>query len=287
MLRLWQMWVSLGRSKGSLFVLNAHMGTKVCDLQVVKSKQQAKAAADSEKVAAQQSQFRSFFSISAPLATQRRNPSPSPDAPSTFPEEFSSSSSPLQPSPPITVSDSTDLPEALEPIDLTKSPAAGAVTAPIDADTDRDCFSEIDWTETTHNPVYSPEGFTPRDLEEVTPLLTPCTGMPLQWPIGSIFNTYPWALHAYGKVALGFYLFDVQCRGTEFWIRSDSCELEVCAPGACIACQAVACGPKLRQLQDHAENISKYTPHVYFNHEQLCDALKLSQQQFNNSKLKV
>ncbi|KIJ10023.1 hypothetical protein PAXINDRAFT_16927 [Paxillus involutus ATCC 200175] len=180
-------WVSLGRSKHSLYVYYTHTGSKVC--------QKAGAQKKKETVIMEEAHLRQqlFTSVSqsprCPLPSIRTNSeSFTLDGTKAFarPSSFHipASFSPLQTTPPIPQSTLCQPnPQPLVNHRATHSPSPGLQVRTSQVTTS---------CEHHHEAVLLSDTIPPQ-----------CKGVQLDGPIGTIFDTYPWTQHEYGAKSLG------------------------------------------------------------------------------------
>lgn len=65
-------------------------------------------------------------------------------------------------------------------------------------------------------------------------------GIPLNWPLGEKFRSYPFHSHDLQRGDLSYKFCHVGANGSDFRVRSNHCLFETTPDGsACISCQAV------------------------------------------------
>lgn len=111
-------------------------------------------------------------------------------------------------------------------------------------------------------------------------------GIPLRWPKGDFFSTYPFQRHGYGISSLGYKFCYVQQNGVEFGVRSETCSgSSTTGGGPCEECEAAT--DKVERLAQLAEHASAHTNHKYLTHQQLHELLRYNHDTMSRLKLKV
>lgn len=103
---------------------------------------------------------------------------------------------------------------------------------------------------------------------------SPCPGIKLVWPQGSIYTTYPFQIHEYTPKRNGFHFCFVSDDGLNFYVKSTICT------GSTPRTDGLACGPCSRlisvieKLHERALHPPKTLNYAYLNQEQLKTALE-------------
>ncbi|THH06902.1 hypothetical protein EW146_g9475, partial [Bondarzewia mesenterica] len=127
----------------------------------------------------------------------------------------------------------------------------------------------------------SPESRSTENVLTIT--TTGCPSIPLRWPSGSFFDTYPWQLHGYSLKSLGYHLCAVERQGTEFRVRSDNCVGVQKNSLPCMHCQQVT--STIAQLEERAKYAAPQTQYQYLTHCQLRDLLTVKNEQLDAYRL--
>ncbi|KIJ05111.1 hypothetical protein PAXINDRAFT_93883, partial [Paxillus involutus ATCC 200175] len=151
------------------------------------------------------------------------------------------------------------------------------------------CTLTLCWTITLRNLPIS-AGFPPffSDFDQLPDVPLPCKGVPLDWPVGTIFETYPWTQHEYGAKSLGYHFCAVEMDGRTFQIRSNSCTQNAGrGMEACLECLSTQTTKARLQIEERARAASPHTPYQFLTHQQLRELLRSTTKDLNEYKLKV
>ena len=115
-----------------------------------------------------------------------------------------------------------------------------------------------------------------------------CADMCLDWPIGSLFESYPWQIHN-SPMDVPWSFFAICDNDMSFWVHSISCSKTVYKENAtCLLCNRGTSSSCLLEVQAHARNKADLCiPHIYLNNLQLQDLVNSKPEQLNKAKLKV
>lgn len=113
----------------------------------------------------------------------------------------------------------------------------------------------------------------------------PCRGIPLDWPLDNIFQTYPWQRHSPDMPSVGYHICAVEERGTKFRVRSDRCVMPILPEGGpCSSCLAVM--KPINHLANMAKKVESGTNRKWCTHKQLCERLQERDKTLKTWKLK-
>lgn len=111
----------------------------------------------------------------------------------------------------------------------------------------------------------------------------------MNWEAGDVRRTFPWQVMADREHSLGFYISAVKERGTELWLRSDTCEAIIAVnESACPPCVRVPLSKEFRTLEDRA--LKGWVPHMPYgllNQEQYTEALTLKSAELSEQRARV
>ncbi|KAG1737819.1 uncharacterized protein EDB91DRAFT_1054829 [Suillus paluster] len=115
-----------------------------------------------------------------------------------------------------------------------------------------------------------------------------CNGIILNWPVGTVFETYPWTQHEYGAKSLGYNFCAVEKNGKTFRIRSHKCSgFAGEGEDACCTCRSAQTTKAHLMIEERAHVALPHTPYLFLTHQQLCELLRATNKQLNKYKLKV
>ncbi|KIK79957.1 hypothetical protein PAXRUDRAFT_159904, partial [Paxillus rubicundulus Ve08.2h10] len=115
-----------------------------------------------------------------------------------------------------------------------------------------------------------------------------CKGVRLDWPVGTIFETYPWMQHEYSAKSLGYHFCAVEKDGRTFWIRSNTCT-QLVRPGqeGCPECSSTQTTRAHLRIEECAQAASLHVPYQFLMHKQLRELLHNTTKELNEYKLKT
>lgn len=141
-----------------------------------------------------------------------------------------------------------------------------------------------EWTSDHDEPVT----FESPEPTGLIPESSKCNGVILNWPVGTVFETYPWTQHEYGAKSLGYNFCAVEKNGKTFRIRSHKCSgFEGEGEDACCTCHSAQTTKARLMIEECAHVALPHTPYLFLTHQQLHELLRATNEQLNKYKLKV